>query len=109
MSIERIRLVSQVRKCIINLHITYSKSRTDTGLKYPNLGSVCCIAVVQSLLEIIDTSPYKKCIVIAELKAQLRIDAYRVCADQCITATIKRKSEIGLSLQINFLVDPEIV
>lgn len=60
MSIQRIGLVCQVSKCIINLDIIDFETRTKTWLKYPYFFLVGGISIRQCLLKVGNTRPYKK-------------------------------------------------
>ncbi len=60
---QRIRLVSEVGKCIVNRYVLDFKTRTNTRLVYPNLFLVQRIPVCKCLLKIIDTSTEVKYII----------------------------------------------
>jgi len=109
MCIKWIGLVGKIGKRIVNLYITHPEPCPDTRLVNPNFALVGRILVIEHLLEIVDTGPDKKYIVIRKLQAYTGVNAYRLGADHGISLAIERNIEIGLSQQVDLVFVFDIV
>src|SRR5688572_5519852 len=93
---QRIGLIGQVRKRIIDTHVLDLKAGTGAGLVYPDFFLVYRITIGQCFLKIIDTCTEAEYIIEIEFKADPWINTHRIRTDDSIALAIE--CYIGIDL-----------
>src|SRR5690242_8795541 len=100
---QRVRLVSEVRKCIVDSNIGYTKTSAGRWLIDPDFFLVQCIPIGECSLEIVDPATKEEYIMNVKFKSEFGVNAYRVRAYHRISLTIKSYVKIRFSQQAQFL------